>query len=234
MAKTPNLKLALKKSKDFYTRAGLKTWLKDLPKAVKVPKEHEHLVKKAASLNLDHCMVFPDFRIQVKSLNRVIKETVVKPVEGIPEHLEYAGPYISHNWSKTPSGKVHQAQLSREERMRGPYLLYHNILQVHPQTRGKKATQIAKLFEKEQWNGFTSPEFLVCQRRWRESLVEDGIKVTKMDFKDYRWTWLVDSMDKENCAVAYFGPQVVGLYGCKVGSANKLRSANVTVVVPLR
>ena len=102
-----------------------------------------------------------------------------------------------------------------------------------PQTKGKRATQVARMFEKEKWNGFTSPEFLVCLRRWRESLVEKGEPVGHMNFKDYRWAWLIDSMDSENCSVAYFGPQVVGLYGCKVGSANKMRGASPTVVVPL-
>ena len=233
MAATPDLKLALKKSRDFYTRAGLKSWLKGLPGAVKIPQEHRHLVNKAGKLGLDHCMVFPDFRTQVKSLDRLVRETVIKPVEGIPEHMEYAGPYVSHNWSKNPSGKVHQAEHSIDERKHGPYLLYHNILQVPRSSLGKKATSIARLYEQKKWNGFSVPEFLVCQRRWRESLVEEGVEIKRMDFKDYRWVWLMDSMDKENCAVAFFGPQVVGLYGCKTTSANKLRGANVTVVVPL-
>ena len=234
MARRHDYKLILKKSKDFYKRYGLNTWLKNLPAKIEIPEEHAHLVAQANKMGLDHCMIFPDFRTQLKSLNRLVKETVNKPVEGIPEHMEYAGPYVSENWSRTPSGTVHQTKDSVDERKHGAYLLYHNILDIPPETRGLKANQVAKLFREKQWNGFTSPEFLVCLRRWREKLVEDGIKIKRMDFKDYRWAWLVDSMDKNNCTVAYYGPQVVGMYGCKTGSANKMRGAIPTIVVPLR
>ena len=233
MAKTPDFKLALKKSADFYRRAGLNSWLKALPKRVQIPEQYLPLLKTAAALGLDHAMVFPDFKTQMKSMSRVIKETVIKPVPGIPEHMEYAGPYVSHNWSQTPSGKVHQVEESVAERIGGPYLLLHNILNVPAETKGKTALQISKSFDDQQHNGITTPEFLVCLRRWREKLVEDKKIIKGMDFKDYRWVWLLDSMDKRNCAVAYFGPQVVGLYACKSSSTNRHRGANKTVVIPL-
>jgi hypothetical protein len=47
------------------------------------------------------------------------------------------------------------------------------------------------------------------------------------------WVWVMDSGDKQNCSAAFYGLQGVGMYGCKIGSANKQRDANVTVVVPL-
>jgi hypothetical protein len=74
---------------------------------------------------------------------------------------------------------------------------------------------------------------LIAQRFWRESAAAKGIDAQSKEPGKFYRVWVVDSGDKQNCCAAFYGLQGVGMYGCKIGIANKQRGANVTVVVPL-
>ena len=78
-----------------------------------------------------------------------------------------------------------------------------------------------------------SPELLIAQRFWREIAAAQGIEPKSKELGKFYWVWVVDSGDKENCCAVFYSLQGAGMYGCKIGSANKMRGANVTVVVPL-
>ena len=60
-----------------------------------------------------------------------------------------------------------------------------------------------------------------------------SIEPKSQDLGKFYWVWVVDSGDKENCCVVFYSLQGVGMYGCKIGSANKMRGANMTVVAPI-
>jgi hypothetical protein len=161
-------------------------------------------------------LVFPDFKTQIAAISTVIAETAMQPVPGIPANPKFAKVYISDDWAKEPSGRVYQARRGLDLR-----------------EKGKKGDQIARLFKSEGWSGFTSPELLIAQRFWRERVAAEGIDAKSKELGKFYWVWVVDSGDKQNCSAAFYGLQGVGMYGCKIGSANKQRGANVTVVVPL-
>jgi len=223
----------LKASKEFYQTHNLATWAKALPGAVKLSQNAEALVARAARLDLEQAMVFPNFKTQMASIATVIDETAIKPVAGIPVDPKFAKVYISDDWAKEPSGRVYQTRGVHESRTNGPYLLFYNLQSIPKPTVGKKGNQVAKLFKDESWNSFTSPELLIAQRFWRENAAAKGIDPKSKELGKFYWVWVVDSSDKENCCAAFYSLQGAGMYGCKIGSANKMRGANVTVVVPL-
>lgn len=220
-------------SKDFYRAHKLESWAKALPKSIKLNKTAEALQARAEKLGLSQALAFPDFKTQMASIATVIAETALTPVPGIPVDPRFAKAYISDNWAKEPTGRVYQTSIGLVSREQGPYLLCYNLQLLSKQTVGKKGNQIAKLFKDENWDGFTSPELLIAQRFWREEMAAQGIDPKSKALGKFYWVWVVDSGDKENCCAAFYGLQGVGMYGCKIGSANKQRGANVTVVIPL-
>ncbi|MGH7601918.1 MAG: hypothetical protein ACREOI_36610 [bacterium] len=228
-----DLQNVLKASKDFYKSHQLEAWAKALPNSIKLNKEAESAIARAEELGLEQAMAFPDFKTQMAAIATVIAETAMQPVPGIPANPKFAKVYISDDWAKEPSGRVYQARRGLDLREKGPYLLFYNLQNIPKQTVGKKGDQIAKLFTSEGWSGFTAPELLIAQRFWRESAAAKGIDAKSKDLGKFYWVWVVDSGDKQNCSAAFYGLQGVGMYGCKIGSANKQRGANVTVVVPL-
>lgn len=223
----------LKASKDFYKSHQLEAWAKALPSSVKLSNEAELLLARAEALGLEQAMAFPDFKTQMAAIATVIAETAMQPVPGIPANPKFAKVYISDDWAKEPSGRVYQARRGLDLREKGPYLLFYDLQNLPKQTVGEKGDQIAKLFKNEGWRGFTSPELLIAQRFWRESVAAQGIDAKSKELGKFYWVWVADSGDKQNCSAAFYGLQGVGMYGCKIGSANKQRGANVTVVVPL-
>ncbi len=223
----------LKASKDFYKSHQLEAWAKALPSSIKLNREAESAIARAEVLGLEQVMAFPDFKTQMTAIATVIAEMAMQPVAGIPANPKFAKVYISDDWAKEPSGRVYQARRGLDLREKGPYLLFYNLQNIPKQPVGKKGDQIAKLFKSEGWSGFTSPELLIAQRFWRESVAAKGIDAKSKELGKFYWVWVVDSGDKQNCSAAFYGLQGVGMYGCKIGSANKQRGANVTVVVPL-
>jgi hypothetical protein len=228
-----NLQSVLIDSKNFYRSHDLESWAKALPSAIKLSKEAEAQMACAEKLGLEQALVFPDFKTQMASIATVIDETAMKPVAGIPVEPKFAKIYISDDWAKEPSGRVYQTRSVHESRTNGPYLLFYDLQSIPKPTVGKKGNQVAKLFKDEGWNSFTSPELLIAQRFWRENVAAQGVDPKSKEFVKFYWVWVVDSGDKENCCAAFYGLQGVGMNGCKIGSANKQRGANVTVVVPL-
>jgi len=228
-----NLQLILTDSKNFCCSHNLESWAKALPSAIKLSKAAEAQIARAEKLGLEQALVFPDFKTQMASIATVIAETAMKPVTGIPVEPKFAKIYISDDWAKEPSGRVYQTHNVMEARANGPYLLFYNLQALPKPTIGKKGNQVAKLFKDEGWNSFTSPELLIAQRFWRENVAAKGIDPKSKALGKFYWVWVVDSGDKENCCAAFYGLQGAGMYGCKIGSANKMRGANVTSVVPI-
>lgn len=228
-----NLNGILAASKDFYRAHKLEAWTKALPQSIKLNKEAEAALARAEKLGLTQALVFPDFRTQMTSITTVIAETALAPVPGIPVDPRFAKTYISDNWAKEPTGRVYQTSNGLVSREQGPYLLFYNLQLLPKQTVGKKGNQIAKIFKDENWDGFTSPELLIAQRFWREYATAQNVVLSSKELGKFYWVWVVDSGDKENCCAAFYGLQGVGMYGCKIGSANKQRGANVTIVIPL-
>jgi len=228
-----NFQNILADSKSFYHAHNLESWAKALPGSIKLSKDAEALIARTGKLGLQQAMVFPDFKTQMASIVTVIAETAMKPVAGIPVEPKFAKVYISDDWAKKPSGRVYQTRSVHKSRASGPYLLFYNLQSIPKPTVGKKGNQVAKFFKDEGWNSFTSPELLITQRFWRESVAAKGSNPKSEELGKFYWVWVVDSGDKENCCAAFYGLQGVGMYGCKIGSANKMRGANVTVVVPL-
>lgn len=224
---------ALGESKAFYEAHGLTEWVDALPASISPSGDGTELLEKAKQLGLDHALVFPDFGTQMKLIATVIDEMAMNPVEGVEVSPKFARPYISDDWSKEPSGRVYQAEQGLESRKAGPYMLLYNLDSVPEQTLGRKGNQIARLFREQGWSGFTAPELLAAVRRWREQSVLNGAVADSRMLEKFYWVWLVDSGDSEKSSAAFYGLQGIGVYGCKVGSANKQRGANVTVVVPL-
>lgn len=228
-----NLQQVLTNSKNFYRSHHLESWAKALPSAIKLSKAATAQVTRAEKLGLEQALAFPDFTTQMASIATVIAETALQPVASIPVEPKFSKVYISDDWAKEPSGKVYQTRLVDELRANGPYLLFYNLQAIPKPTVGKKGNQITKLFKDEGWNGFTSPELLITQRCWRENAAAQGIAPQSSELGKCYWVWVVDSGDSENCCAAFYSLQGVGMYGCKIGSANKMRGANVTVVAPI-
>lgn len=229
-----DIKEILQRSRKFYQQHSLTAWARALPSSVKMSPAIRAGLGQARALQLDEAFAFPGFKTQMSSIDRAIQEVVMKPVEGVPVHPRFAKPYVSDNQSKEPSGRVYQVGVGPESHRTGPYLLFYSVQQILPATRGKKGDQIAKMFSTRGWSGLTSPEFLIVIRHWREQLAKQGIAANSNALRQFYWVWLVDSMDEKGCAAGFFAAQGVGLYACKIGSANKQRGAQVTVVAPLK
>ena len=228
-----DIRQVIDSSQRFYEEHKLKAWAEAIGDYTPLTPESQSQLDGASRLGLTQAMVFPPLGVQLGSLDTVIQECAMRPVEGIPPHAKLEKPYISDDQAREPSGRVYQTSEGLETRKTGLYLLCFDLETIPEETRGKKGNQIARLFRQQGWTGFTSPELLIATRAWRERKASEGVEESALGLDNVKWVWLVDSGDSQMCSAAFYGLQGIGMYGCKIGSANRNRGANVTLVVPL-
>jgi hypothetical protein len=174
----------LHESAGFYAAHGLKNFLKELPKEIKLTAASEARLREALREGFDEAMLFPKTDVQAASIESLATETATKEAPSLPANEQYTAPYFENGT------KVAQARNRPKQKA---YLLLYQSGPIPDETKGKSPDQLDPLFSQKKWNGFTLEEYLLLQRKETESRKNHSFDAYDSDTKKSQWTWLLDS-----------------------------------------
>ena len=94
-------------SRRFYRDHNLADWERAVPPDARLSPGQDATLRQAEKAGFTRGFAFPPFDLQRAQLDRLIDETARKPAP-LPDTQQYAEPFLSDEWSKTPNGRVLQ------------------------------------------------------------------------------------------------------------------------------
>ncbi|MCI0637617.1 MAG: hypothetical protein L0Y72_08180 [Gemmataceae bacterium] len=176
---------------------------------------------------------FPDFALQMATLDRLVEETARKPAPAVPDNQQYStDPFLADTWTKTANGKVLQRNEDLAGREEVPYFLFFNPNPV-ASAWGKTGKQIRELFDLKGWQGLTVPEYFVLQRYFCELFGDHRFFETSDTPHLGHMLWLIDSMMGNECSVVKARAQGMNVQAAPTNNRDSRRGAVAGMVVPM-
>jgi len=197
---------------------NLESWAIEIEKSFEIDHKEDNVLDMMQSHHLGHAMIMPSYKFQIEHS----KELVEMMGKGI--HKIGFESFVSDSVQYKPSNKFVESDFNITQRYDKPYALFYSWDMNQECTYGLSGHQVRNLFQKKQWTGMTSQEFLIAQSRC----------IINSEQRDKLWTWLVDSSNDILTSVGFLDQSSIKVYTCKQGSSNQERGALVTQIIPLR
>ncbi len=205
-------------SAGLYRLLNLESWAVEVEKSFEIDHEDDDVLDIMQLHHLGNVILMPSYKFQLEHTGELID----KMEEGI--HRIGFGTFITDSVQYDPSRKIIESDFNVTSRYDKPYALFYSWDMAEQSTYGLSGTQVKQLFQKNQWTGMTSQEFLVAQSRC----------IINSDQREKLWTWLVDSSNDVLTSIGFLDQSSIKVYTCKQGSSNIERGALITHIIPLR